>query len=336
MAYIRSRKLKNGRASWSATCYIGWDAERRKPVQASRSFATKRAAAAWASKTEVATREGRLVPVAPTTLGAYLQPWLKDMAPGLALATVEKREAVVRLHLTPLLGKIPLAKLTAHGIEGAYARVAERSGPAAAEKVHTVLHKALADARRRGLVGHNAADDARTPRSRRTAEPQISEDDLRRIIASADEEGIGTLIYTLASTGARRGEVLALEWPAFDADAGTLRVDQSLAYVGGRINIGPTKTAGSQRLVYLNAEAVRRLQRHRVAQAEQRLRASEWRSGAIFTNAAGDFCDPRNLHRRWARVCRGAGVKMRLHDLRHGFASRALANAPASPASPPS
>lgn len=326
MAYIRSRKLTSGRVSWSAVCYIGWDAERRKPVQTSRSFSTKRAAKAWAAKTEVAAREGRIVPVAPMTLGAYLQPWLKDTAPSLALKTVEDREAVVRLHLTPLLGKTPLDKLTTSAIESAYACVAERSGRGAAEKAHTVLHKALADARRRGLIGHNPSDDARPPRPRRKPQPQISEGDLRRVIASADEEGIGALIYTLASSGARRGEILALEWAAFDPAAGTLRVDRSLAYVGGRITIGPTKTAGSRRLVYLDSEAVRRLQRHRVTQAEERLRASAWRSEAIFTNAVGDYCDPRNLHRVWARVCKRAGVSMTLHGLRHAFASRALAN----------
>ena len=326
MAYIRSRKLTSGRVSWTAVCYVGWDAERRKPVQTSRSFPTKRAATAWAAKTEVAAREGRIVPVGPMTLGAYLGPWLSDTAPGLAAKTMETREAVVRLHLSPLLGSIPLDKLTASAIDSAYARVAERAGPAAAEKTASVLHKALADGRRRGLIGHNPADDARPPRSRRRPEPQISEHDLRRVIAAADEGGIGALIYTLASTGARRGELLAVEWTDFDPAAATLRIARSLSYVGGRIIIGPTKTAGSRRLVYLDSEAVRRLQRHRVAQAEQRLLATEWRTEAIFTNGKGGYCEPANLHRVWARVCKRAGVSMTLHQLRHAFASRALAN----------
>ena len=111
-------------------------------------------------------------------------------------------------------------------------------------------------------------------------------------IAAADEAGIGALIYTLASTGARRGEMLGVEWSAFDPAAATLRIDRSLASVGGRLIIGPAKTAGSNRLIYLDNEAVRRLQRHRVAQAKQRLRASQWRSEAIFTNAAGGLLRP--------------------------------------------
>ena len=326
MAYIRSRKLTSGRMSWTAACYIGWDAERRKPVQKSRSFPTKRAATAWAAETEVAAHAGRILPVGPLTLGAYLGPWLIETAPALAASTIEKREATVRLHLAPLLGETPLDKLNTNTIESAYARVAENAGPAAAEKTASILHKALSDARRRGLIGHNPADDARAPRSRRKPEPQISEGDLRGVIAAADEAGIGALIYTLASSGARRGEVLALDWTAFDSTAATLRISRSLSYVGGRLIIGPTKTAGSNRLIYLSGEAVRRLQRHRVAQAEQRLQAIEWRSEAIFTNAVGDYRDPRNLHRTWARVCKRVGVKITLHGLRHAFASRALAN----------
>ena len=271
-------------------------------------------------------RSGRIVAVAPTTLGAYLDRWLKDTAPALAPKTVADREAVVRLHLTPLLGRTLLARLNPSGIESAYASVAESSGLGAAEKAASTLHKALADARRRGLIGHNPAADARAPRSRPRPQPQISEGDLRRVIAAADEEGIGALIYTLASAGLRRGEALAAEWADFDPALGTLRVDRSLAYVGGRIIIGPTKTLGSRRAVYLDSEAVRRLQRHRAVQAERRLRASEWRTEAIFANAAGDYQDPHNLRRIWVRVCKRAGVKLTLHGLRHAFASRALAN----------
>jgi integrase len=68
------------------------------------------------------------------------------------------------------LGSTPLQALTPLAIEAMYAELA-RSGhangtalaPKTVRHTHGVLHRALADAQRRGLVARNAAASARPP-----------------------------------------------------------------------------------------------------------------------------------------------------------------------------
>lgn len=45
----------------------------------------------------------------------------------------------------------------------------------------------------------------------------------------------------------------------------------------------------------------------------------------IFTTGVGTALEPRNVNRAWAALCKRAGVKVRLHDLRHAAASLAFA-----------
>jgi integrase len=45
----------------------------------------------------------------------------------------------------------------------------------------------------------------------------------------------------------------------------------------------------------------------------------------VFTTGVGTPIEPRNVNRMWDAVCERAGVRMRVHDLRHAAASLAFA-----------
>jgi hypothetical protein len=61
--------------------------------------------------------EGTLVRLdAHTTLRAYLLRWLEDVQPTMKPRTWVNYESRMRLHLLPLLGDTPLAKLTASDV----------------------------------------------------------------------------------------------------------------------------------------------------------------------------------------------------------------------------
>lgn len=70
------------------------------------------------------------------------------------------------------------------------------------------------------------------------------------------------------------------------------------------------------------------LRAHRAAQAAERL---AWGpayvdSGRVFTRENGEALHPETVTRRFGRLVAAAGLRrVRLHDLRHGFASLALA-----------
>lgn len=81
-------------------------------------------------------------------LGQYLDRWLKDAAkPRVRDATYINYEGVVRNHIKPHLGGVPLAKLTAFQIYGMYSCLAEAGKSAETIRLtHAVLHRALKQA----------------------------------------------------------------------------------------------------------------------------------------------------------------------------------------------
>jgi integrase len=105
-------------------------------------------------------------------------------------------------------------------------------------------------------------------------------------------------IALIALTGARRNEILTLKWVYVDTDQGVLRLPDS--------KTGP-------KTIYLNAAAVALLSTvPRVASNEH----------VIIGGRPGDYL--KSLGKPWKAICKAAQLEgVRVHDLRHSFASLA-------------
>jgi integrase len=96
----------------------------------------------------------------------------------------------------------------------------------------------------------------------------------------------------------------------------------------GQIEFKGTKRPKSRRDVELRAGVVAALRLHKVRQNERRMELGPlWQDhDLIFTNAHGGPIDPNNVDRDYDRLVKKAGVKrIRIHDLRHSYATLALA-----------
>jgi len=122
--------------------------------------------------------------------------------------------------------------------------------------------------------------------------------------------------------------VLALPWSDVDSDGAVLRITGSLQRIGpGLPERVEVKTATSRRSVTLPPLAVATLKAHRASQLERRLAAgASWAPGDwIFDRGDGNPVDTADLSVALQRSATKAGVEgLRLHDLRHAFATAAL------------
>lgn len=105
------------------------------------------------------------------TLGAYLHDWHERRRTQLRPSTHKSYAQLIRCYLVPHLGEVALMDLTRPRIEQVYARLLTSGGrrgrplaPKTVRYCHTVLRKALEDARIDGLVTTNVAEEARAPR----------------------------------------------------------------------------------------------------------------------------------------------------------------------------
>lgn len=81
-----------------------------------------------------------------------------------------------------------------------------------------------------------------------------SRDELTRFLHDAKEVGIRTYTFflLLATTGVRKGEALALDWPDIDYERREISISKTLAYgLGGKYGIQPPKTKAGIRTVPL-------------------------------------------------------------------------------------
>jgi integrase len=207
----------------------------------------------------------------------------------------------------------------------------ERSSaePKTVRGIHVVLRKALADAERLGLVVRNAAAAANPPVPPKYEHTTWTAEQLARFLDAIESERLAAAFVLLATTGMRRGEALGLRWGDVDLEAGRLSIVQTITTVREQMVISPPKTARSRRSVSLDRMTVAALRDHRRRQNEERLRAGEAWSGVgdlVFTNEVGAPVHPSSLSRLFESSVRRSGLpRIRLHDLRHTYATVALA-----------
>ena len=264
------------------------------------------------------------------TVGEYLDRWLKDSdRDSVRGSTHERHTEIIKLHIRPALGRLKLSKLTPAHVQGLYRdKLDSGLSPATVQKIHTVLHKALAQALRWNMVPRNVTDAVRAPRPAPKEMRPLSPEGARTLIGAARGDMLEALYVLAVHTGMRQGELLALKWEDVDLNEGVLRVRRTLARSKGRISLGEPKTRKSRRTVHLTGAAVQALRSHLERQLEDIGRLGDlYRDhGLVFTSEVGTLINPTNLRRRsFAPLLQRAGLpQIRFHDLRHTCATLLL------------
>lgn len=266
------------------------------------------------------------------TMGTFLADWLTVAKPTLKPRTYARYEQLVRVHLTPTLGKIVLARLEPRHLSRLYDEKGSTLAAQTVNHIHVAAHIALEYGVKTGKVARNVADIAEPPRVRRTEMHCLTGDQARLLLEAAAGNRLEALYVLALTTGMRQGELLAMHWADVDLDGRIVRGTPSLfvrstlrPLRGGGFAFDEPKTPRSRRRIELSMAALAALRQHRAAQAEERLKAgAAWEDGdLIFANAAGHPTDPTNMRRRsFTPLLKAAGLPaVRFHDLRHTAAT---------------
>jgi integrase len=292
------------------------------------------------------------------SLGYLLDRWLPQH--DIEEDTRESYESLIRVHIRPALGDLPLSMLVRKATEtveqfyGELRRCRERcdgrtlidhktegehdcagSGcrphvcrPLAAAtvcRIHAVLSAACRAALRWGWIPFNPMDAVRQPSKPKPSPQPPTRAETARLVEEATRQDPewGLYLWLAVVTGARRGEMLALRWSHLDLDASVMTVRRN--YVWGREK--DPKNHQMRRLS-LDAATVELLREHRAecektfAMAGERLAPSSF----VFS-AAPDRSRPRypsSMSQRFRRLADRLGIDAHLHTLRHYAATELL------------
>jgi integrase len=198
--------------------------------------------------------------------------------------------------------------------------------------VHTITRSCLQAAVDGDLLPRNPADRAKPPKaSSGSGAPKIhawTGTELSTFLERTGHQRHHVAWHLLAMTGMRRGEVLGLAWSAVDLDAATVSLRRTLVDVAaGEPVWSDPKTDRGRRLVSLDAGTVAKLRAHKADQAAERLLVGNgYRShDLVFAMPDGRPIHPERFSREFTQtVERSPLPRIRLHDLRHTWATLAL------------
>jgi integrase len=272
-------------------------------------------------------KRGMLATGPQQLLRTYLENWLEQAyKPTVKLNTYVQYRSVIRHHLVPAFGNIPVQKLTPEKIRAFYRqKIDEGSKPRTVGLIHAALHRALEDAVKQGLVARNVAKLVSPPRIDRYDAHTLTVEQAEKLLEAARGSRLDALLILALTTGMRRGELLALRWDDIDFKQGLVSVHRTMTRVGGYGYVeGEPKTRSSRRRIVLPGVALEALRVHRIQQEQMRVNVGEkWQDkGLVFCDGYGGFFSPDMVLRRFDKLLDEAGLPhMRFHDLRHSAAT---------------
>ena len=279
---------------------------------------------------KVALREqqqGTLVTGPQQTMKHYLEHWLEEVhRTAVRFTTYRGYRIFLDKHILPALGHVQVQKLTPQHVQAFYAsKLKEGLSAKTVRNIHGLLHKALDNAVRWGLVPRNVCDAVSLPRKTRHEIQPLTRAQAQQLLEAARGHALEGLLTLAVTTGMRAGELLALRWQDIDFESRSLQIRRSMSFIPGKgyVEFEP-KTAKGRRKIVLPSFVCEVLKQHRIRQMERRLKVGvRWQErNLVFCNIYGGFFDPAHLRQRFDKLLRGAGLPdVRFHDLRHSAAT---------------
>ena len=268
------------------------------------------------------------------TLGEWLDRWLTDykentVRPG----TFAGYRSCIENYIKPQLGGKQVSLVTAQDVQKLYRKLKEngrikehpRFGSALSDttinRLHAIFHQAMEDALHAHIIAKNPTVGATVPKASHAPKRVLTDKELDTFLDAVREDKIwGDFFYVELTTGLRRGEICALRWEDFDTKQETLHVRRTLHKEKGKPLItGDTKTyAGTRKIVLPPSTAQLLRERKKTA-------PTEW----IFPNPFDPEqpIAPGTAYNRLKALLKETGLPdIRFHDLRHTFATHAIAS----------
>jgi integrase len=241
------------------------------------------------------------------TLNAYMQ---EHFLPHCFahLRSAKKYEQLHRLYIGPRFGHMPLDKITRRDAQAFHNDLLKQNlSPASADHVLKCLRAALGKAVMTfELLEKNPLKNFELFLIDNQVENYLDDEQLQRLLGvlrTDKNRTVCLILMFLLSTGARANEAMTATWKNINIESRVWTVD------------AVRSKSLRRRAIPLNDSSL-------------------WVLGQLDTQGKSEYLFPSPVSgkpflaitRQWYRLCKKASIKIRIHDLRHGFASMLVSN----------
>ena len=291
----------------------------------SKTFDAKHTAARFLTSAVTETHNGTYQQTRAVVMSAVFDEWekhldVKQQQGRLKPSTKKAYLSMLRKHLRPAFGACRSDKLTVNVVQEWERRCAAALSEGTMSgkfynNVRGTLSVVLSWARGRGqrYLTHDPLTEIRPVPVERQERRFLEPGEIAALLDAGEGERDRTILYLLAYSGLRRGELFGLQWSDLDETTNRLQVRRSL-FQGA---LTRPKTQHSERTVDLPEPIVVRLQVYR----GQYPSIGE---GFVFRTEKGHPLDPDNWYKRtFVPTVKRAGltVDVGIHSMRHSYAS---------------
>lgn len=268
-----------------------------------------------------------LVQTTKMSFGEFMEHWMDNYVKyNCEETTTYSYKNIIYKHVIPYLGSIELQKLQPAFIQQYYKHLMESKGlsPNTVHKHHACIRKSLDYGLKQQFVHRNVSDAVTLPKKEKFSGQSYTKEQLNTLLEAVMDTKLEFPVYSAGYLGLRREEIVGLRWQYVDINERLIHIKEVRTSAGSQEVVKTPKTEKSRRVLFITDELLGVLLRVRSKQEEfKRMLGDNYvDSGYVFTHDNGkpyrvnyvteafkEFLEKNNL------------PKIRLHDLRHTFAS---------------
>lgn len=275
---------------------------------------------------------GILIDTKKMKFGEYLDYWKEKTFNNLEITTKEGYIQKIDKHIKPYLANILLENLKPLHLQNFYDEKLKNGkldgkGGLSARTVlalHRIIHSALQQAVKWQLVIRNVAEAVEPPKAKKYKVSFLTDKQTEELIAKAKNTDIYIPIMIAIYTGARRGEILGLNWNNVDLEKGIIKIVDNLCATKNGLIIKQPKTNSGIRTIAISKSLVKILKNHKINQMKNKIRLGESykENNMVCCYEDGHLFNPKRFSAKFNELLQANNLPMvRFHDLRHSHAS---------------
>lgn len=294
----------------------------KRKVIKKRGFPSRKEAELAESDARLAWNKGTYFEPTKESFGEYIQYWI-DNKQNVSDQTRYNYRGYIKLHINPLIGHVPMAKINVFVIEKFISDLQQRNlADSTIKKIYNIINTALKTAEKRELIQRNPIQQLESaPRLTKKRMDYWNSEEVKKFLNGFEHRQ--KIVFKMAIfMGLRMGEILGLSIPDIDLKGKKIHIRQVLTFQA-KLKSG-TKTMSGNRSVTIPDALIDDIKNQIELMNNEIAENGESYNKAMLLvcTTKGKPLTKANLTSTWHYLLKKLNMRpIRFHDLRHTCAS---------------